>query len=388
MRILVVCHYWRPHRGGIESLAYEQGRRLVELGHRVVVVTSRLPGDPPFLIDEGIEVHRVSALNPLEAKGIPYPLFSPSLLPTLERLLRTSEVVLAHSHTFMPSVAAAVLGRRRGVPVIVFQQNTRIDLPFPWSVVQSGADALLGTTSLRLAARRLAASRESRRYAGTMAPGRNVSILYNGVDTARFHPVATLEERRRLRLELGLPEDAFIALTVRRLVFKNGLGTLVDAARRLASHRGLTIVVGGSGPERGRLDAQIREQALDQVLVTGFIDDARLPSYYRAADLFVLPSASGEGLPMVLLEAFASGLPVVGTRAGGQSDLIDDASTGWLIPPSDPDAMARAMADAYEHRDRTREKGVAARQLAETLDWDIHVAALVRHLESALTPER
>ena len=113
MRILIATHYWRPHRGGVETVAWEQARRLVQRGHQVSVVTSKLAGDSSISEDDGFPVYRVTAANFLEARGIPYPIFSYRLLPLLARLVPAHDVVLVHSHTFLSSVAATWVARRQ-----------------------------------------------------------------------------------------------------------------------------------------------------------------------------------------------------------------------------------------------------------------------------------
>jgi glycosyltransferase involved in cell wall biosynthesis len=120
------------------------------------------------------------------------------------------------------------------------------------------------------------------------------------------------------------------------------------------------------------------------VRALGFVPDDELVDWYRAADLFILPSKSGEGMPMVVLEAFASALPVIATRAGGQVEMIDEGDTGWLIPPASAEMMAGAIAGAREKPNATREMGMLARARVESLDWDRQVTLLEEHLNEHL----
>lgn len=369
MRVLVATHYWRPHRGGIETVAREQALRLVGRGHQVTVVTSRLGGDLPDEVDEGIRLLRVRVANPLEGRGVPYPLFSPALLPAMASLLRAHDVALTHSHTFMPSVVMSVAARALRKPMLVLQHNTWVDYPQPFRALEAVADRTVGALTLRLARRRLAVSEETRRYVQSLVPG-PCELLRNGVDTRRFRPAAK-GEVSVIRRRLGLPDDRFLALSVRRLSFKNGIDALLKAAAAMPS---LSFAIAGSGPDRAALDRFVQERALRNVHALGFVPDAQLPELYRAADLFVLPSKSGEGMPMVVLEAFASGLPCVATRTGGQVEIVKDGVSGFTVPPGRHQELVDAIAAAAADRAGLSRLGVAARESA--VDWDVQVGLL------------
>src|SRR5580765_109937 len=124
MRVLTAAHYWLPHVGGVEFEAREQSRRLVERGHDVTVVSSRIGDDRPLSYDDGFPVHKVAASNVLEDRiRLPYPLFSPKVFGVMSDLARDADVVLAHTHTFMPTVAAARAARRRDKPFVLIQNN-------------------------------------------------------------------------------------------------------------------------------------------------------------------------------------------------------------------------------------------------------------------------
>ena len=381
MKVLIVTHYWRPHLGGIETVAWEQARRLVCAGNEVTVVTSRLDGDPAFFEEYGYPVHRIAVANFLERRSVPYPFFSYRLPATLWRLVKDQDVILVHSHTFMSSVTAVLVSRLRRRPVVVLQHNTYVEYTFPWSLIEWMADRTLGWLTVKLASLCLAVSNDSKNYLSRLGSKKEPLVLHNGADIDRFRPPGSVEEKTRLREKLGLPQECFLALTVRRLVLKNGLDTLLAVAERLGHIDSLLFVVGGGGPDRRMLEEMTSRAGLRNVQLLGFIPDETLPDYYRAADVFVLPSASGEGFPMVVMEAFASGLPVVATRTGGQTDVVLDGSTGRLVPAGQPQDMAEAIEDCLCQKERTQEMGRQARQLAESMSWDRQVKRLVAYLE-------
>ncbi len=376
MKVLIVTHYWHPHRGGVERVALEQARRLAQRGHQVSVVTSRLRGDPAFLREDGCAIYRVRAINLLERRGIPYPLFSPGLVPLLRRLMASHDIVLAHSHVFLGTVASAALSRAARKPLVLLQHHPYVQYRPPWSLAEGLLDATLGRFALRSATALLAISRHTRAYVQRLAGPRPVHLLYNGVDTRRFTPAASERERQDARARLGLPPDRLVLFTVRRLVFRNGLDTLLDACRLLGDRQDVLAVIGGSGPERAAMEQHIQGHGLGNVRLAGFIPDDLLPDYYRAADVFVLPSLTGEGFGLVLLEAFASGIPAIATRSGGPEEVVEPGRTGLLVPPGDAAALARAVQDMLGQPDRLRQMGQAARVRAEAMDWERNVDRL------------
>lgn len=384
LRILIVAHYWSPHRGGVETVAREQALRLSQRGHQVSVLTSRLSGEPSCTQDAGILVHRVAATNVLEGRGIPYPLFSPRLWAVLRRLVPAHDLVLAHSHTFVSSVAGALAARRYNRPLVVLQHNPFIRYRPPWNVVEHGADLMLGRFTLRSADRLLAVSEHTARYVERLAPGRQVDVLPNGVDTQRFTPVHSDHERAAIRARFGVPRDAFVLLSVRRLVFRNGLDTLLEACVRLNRRQNLVVVIGGGGPERPRLERFMQRHGLANVRLLGFVPDELLPDLYRAADAFVLPTRTGEGFGLVLLEAFASGIPAIATRGGAQEEVVDDGRTGLLVSPGSSREVAGAIAALHDGPQLVAQMGQAARRKAGEMDWDVNVARLERTLFEAV----
>ena len=182
-------------------------------------------------------------------------------------------------------------------------------------------------------------------------------MIPNGIDTTSFTPRP--DSRRDSRRELGLPEDAWVVGTVGRLAPEKDQALLVKAMAPLLGERRRLVIV-GEGPERDALSAVIQEaHAESYVRLTGARSDvARLLS---AFDAFALPSRT-EGLPLVLLEAMASELPVVATSVGGIPDLVVPGVTGLLVPPSDVAAMRAALLSLAESPALAHKLGGAARQ--------------------------
>jgi glycosyltransferase involved in cell wall biosynthesis len=165
------------------------------------------------------------------------------------------------------------------------------------------------------------------------------------------------------------------------------MDTLIDSAKLAAKdYPDILFVVAGKGPSKGLIEERIKELGIEKnIKLTGFVSDELLPVYYNAADYFILPSASGEGLPLVLFEAMSCGLPVIATTVGGTPEIVDNMKNGVLIPPRDPEAMAQALADLLENDELTATIGEkATKKIRESFSWQENVRQLKAVYEEIL----
>ncbi|MGH7964052.1 MAG: glycosyltransferase [Candidatus Binatia bacterium] len=171
-------------------------------------------------------------------------------------------------------------------------------------------------------------------------PAAHIRLIPSGVDTARFMP--TSDARARVRQAYGLGEQETVVLLVGALVERKGHRTVLAAARQLQTQGiRLRYLLCGEGPLRASLQAEAQALRLEQdVVFAGFCHD--IPDYLAAADFFVHVPL-WEGLGVAVIEALAAGLPVVASRVGGIPELIEDNTTGLLVPPQDPTALASAL---------------------------------------------
>ena len=198
-------------------------------------------------------------------------------------------------------------------------------------------------------------------------------IVHCGVDPELFEPVEHVSTGARL-------------LYVGRLARVKGLPILLRAIasmkeRQLAVH--LTLV--GDGPERTALESLAQELRIsEQLTFTGSQSEAEVRRWLARSDVFVLPSFA-EGLPVVLMEAMASSLPVVATRIAGVSELVVDGRNGFLVPPSDVAALARRIEELIPDAALRQEMGRAGRRkVAEEFDVKREGARLLRIMRAAI----
>jgi glycosyltransferase involved in cell wall biosynthesis len=171
---------------------------------------------------------------------------------------------------------------------------------------------------------------------------------------------------------------------VRRLVYKNGIDTLLDSAEiAVKKNSKLVFVVVGKGPDFEEVKEKIAQLGLQRNFrLTGFVSDEDLPFYYNVADLFALPSKSGEGLPLVALEAMACGLPVIATDVGGTSEILS-GEYGKLVPPNSPNSLAEAILE-FSCKDLATLKKELRAMMEQKYSWDRNVEKLGKIYEELI----
>lgn len=264
--------------------------------------------------------------------------FNPGVL--IELVRDPPDLVILGGYDSLTCVSAALLLRRRGVPFLFAVES--IDLANTW----------IGRRAPWLLRRIVAAS------AGALVPGRaardhvlalgvprdRIFVAPNSVDVERFRPVAA-DQRDEIRSALDLPEGV-LCLYAGQLSVRKGLDVLLEAFRRSITTRPhVHLLLVGDGPLRRSLSRRIEVDPIlrGRVHLVGYCPDDLLPSYYAAADIFVLPTRY-DIWGMVLNEAMSSGLPVISSdRAGGALDLVDDGITGFRFEAENPEALATTL---------------------------------------------
>jgi glycosyltransferase involved in cell wall biosynthesis len=307
----------------------------------------------------------------LEREGLPVHLldlgrtFHVGAAWRLRQLLRTERADLLHTHTALAAnVLSRVAGRLAGVPVVSHMHIENYFRPQP---LVRAVHRTLDNTTARLCARIVVVSADTRRSLERQGyPERLLVTVPNGVDLDRAPA-----ENGGLRARLNLPGDARLVGEVGRLCEVKGQRELIEALARLRpQHEELRVVLVGKDLEQGGTYEALLERAADglgvrdRVVFAGYQPDA--PALMDDLDVVVLPSWI-EGLPLVVLEAMARAKPVVATPVGGTGEAVVDGTTGLLVPPRDPEALADAIDRLLRNPDLARRLGEAGRQRAEEL---------------------
>jgi len=398
LRLLSINQFFYPDSyGGVERVAHETLRRLVERGHSVELVGQRLDPDRPDVETvDGITVHRYGSISGTER-------FGGRTLAALfgaRRVLRglsdpgRFDIVMAH-HYFPYYAYSGIVRPGRTPEVMTFHASywqelrlegaeRRVLKPLELGLF-GGLSRRTETACLRRADRIVVLSDFSREQLVSYYPfaGTKVEKIPGGVDLARFRPA---RDRAAVRASLELPPDQQVLFTARRLVPRMGLENLVAAFRGvLEAHPNTLLVIAGRGRLRDALLRQGEELGLgDRLRLVGFVDDEELVSYYQAADLFVLPSLAFEGFGMVTLEALACGTPAVGTPIGATPEILKPLAEQLVLGGTDAVAIRRGLSSVLEwlsdERAADRLRTQCRAYVEERYGWDRAVESLERLL--------
>jgi glycosyltransferase involved in cell wall biosynthesis len=352
--------------GGQERVALDLAASQVRAGHRVTALSLAPPPDGPMAAEfagSGVTVDRVAR---------PRPGVDVSLLLRLARWFRAHGVDLVHTHNRMPLIYGAPAARLAGAAAVHTKHGSN---------PKGGTRLLAGNLAGRFVHAFVAVSPETAAFARSRreVDERRLSVIPNGIELSRFRPDA--EARARVRASLGIEPGAWVVGTVGRLAVEKNQSLLLRAAAPMLE-AGSRLILVGDGPLREDLSGLATALGVAPwVHVLGARRD--VPDVLSALDAFVLCSDL-EGLPLVIPEAMAVGLPVLSTRVGGIPTVIDEGRTGYLVPPGDEVALRSRLealrADpraAQACGARAREESLArfssARMAAEYLALYEHV---------------
>jgi glycosyltransferase involved in cell wall biosynthesis len=380
--LCIVTHTFLPHVGGIEKVTNEQSKRLLRQNYTPMVVTNQI-GTPQSYSVDGVPVQCYRSFNTGFRLGIPYSIPTVGSFPVFTKAIKQCQIIHAHGHPYLTSLLAGKLAKFHGKPFILTQHNTYIEYNNIFDQVEIINDIAIGKQNLNLADKIIAISEATKEYVLRLgAKPKKMTVIYNGVDVERFKIIPG--KRECMRKKLGIPNDAKVVLTVRRMVYKNGVDTLLDCANlTVKKNPKLVFLAVGKGPDLENVRAQVRQLGLDaNFRLAGFVSDADLPSYYNLADVFVLPSKSGEGLPLVAMEAMACGLPVVATDVGGVKEILP-SEYGRLVRPNQPEALSEAVLD-FAEADFGARKAELHAMVEKRFSWDVNVQRLIQLYEELI----
>lgn len=385
MKILVISGQWYPDDvGGVGRVARVTAESLAQRGHAVTLLIPRAGAAPTLSIVNGVRVHRA-----LRRSILPQTFTD---IHEVRRALRGGgldrpDVILAHGDT----CATAALSAGSPAPTaLVFhasgyresrhRRTTGLSTIERWRALSLEPTLhMLERFALRRADRILTLSAFSRSLVLDELPAAapNVEVVGGGVDTAFFTPA---RDRAALRQRLGVSSDRPLLLTVRRLVGRMGVGTLIDAVALLRDRVPLRLVIVGDGELRGSLEEHRERLGLrGSIDFVGRASDTALRDWYRAADLFVLPTVAYEGFGMVTAEALSCGTPVVGTRVGATAELLTPLDEDLLTTAADARSLAETMAKALLG-DNSDRRAQCRRYAEQSLSWN----AVIPRWEAAL----
>ena len=371
LNILVVSSYFYPEGGGAENYAFNIARRLVKKGHKVTVLCSTHQGRSQEEVIDGVEIIRTKpdfrlSTTPIKL-GLPFKLL---------RMLRGNKFDLINLNFYLvyyPDVAA-IIGRVCKTPTVLLYHNDMFKEDLLVGSVINAYNHSLQRLTLSLTRKLIVASPYCYNESRFIRPFKSKAVwIPPGVDIEKYH----VGDSFAIHDTYNLPHSAKIVLFVgglSRVYQLKGVDYLIKSFPTVLAEVGdvYLVLVG-----RGDMIPQYQEMCSslgisERVISTGFVDEDRLIEYYKSTNLLVLASTTiQEGFGMVLIEANASGKPVVGARVGGIQYVIRDGENGLLVPPKDSQALAEAIIRLLSDDDLSHKMGQRGREIAEGYSWDI-----------------
>jgi phosphatidylinositol alpha-mannosyltransferase len=358
MKIGLVTPYIYPLPGGVNAHVHDLYEHLVARGHDVRIISS-IHG--PQRQSEG-DVIRLGYGFSVPANGSVGTLtFSPTYARQIREVLERERFDVLHFHEpFVPFLSLMLLRESRSINVATFHAYAG------WSPALEFGKRMLGRFARRLHGR-IAVSAAARHFADRYFPG-DYKVIPNGVDLTRFANARPITRYRDGTLNI---------LFVGRFESRKGVMYLLKAYRVLRK-RGYNcrLLLAGAGPQEREIRRYIATRRLSGVELLGRISEEDKIRYFATADVYVSPATGQESMGVVLLEALASGTPVVCSDIHGYRSVIRRGEQGLLVPPRDVTALADAIGQLLGDPEMRARMSQSARHRAVQFGWD-NIAAKV-----------
>lgn len=387
MRILIITEDYAGRLfGGIPRVLTETCRRLVARGDEVVVLTPRLPADLPAReVVEGVQVARYDCDDSSNMRRLVSSFRASKALAV--QLAREGRFDVVNPHFYLSALGVVHSDACRDTRIVSTFHGPAGPELLAESAGQNRIKALFQARMVDSMQRHIlkrshavvAYSKYSCDLIRNMVPARqheSITVIAGAVDTDHFAPMQSMAEARS---RTGLPQEAAVLLSVRRLIRRNGLDRLVAAMPEIFRQiPNALLVIVGKGEVREELEAQSESLGMGRhILFTGFVPDDDLPTYYCAADLSIMPTRALEGFGLPILESMACGTPVLGSAVGAIPEIIGGFDPDLLMPDIEPSTIAAGVVRTLESCGGDPDVRRKCREYAcEHYSWDTHVDRL------------
>lgn len=333
MKIGMVSPYDWSYPGGVRDHIRHLSSEFINMGHDVRILAPVSENSDTLIEDY---VYSMGPTTPVPVNGsIARITWDPTLYPLVKRILERERFDVLHIHEpLVPGLSLMALRLSTAVNVGTFHAFARSSMTSTSYLAYASASPFLRPYFRRLAGH-IAVSSPARQFASHYFPA-DYHVIPNGVSLERFQQgIASLPNLRDGKLNI---------LFVGRFERRKGARYLLRAIPLIRErHPETRFIFVGEGHQRAGLQQFVEQQGWPDVLFPGYVADYDLPHYYASADLFCSPALGGESMGIVLLEAMASGLPVVASNIAGYATVVTSGADGLLTPPRNSLALAQAI---------------------------------------------
>ncbi|MFC1662736.1 glycosyltransferase family 4 protein [Patescibacteria group bacterium] len=359
MKIGIVTQSFFPVRGGVSQHVYHTANELKNRGHQVTVITANYtPFDSEH--DHGLDVIRLGLNVTIPANGS-YAHFTVGrhLRRKLQLIQKNKQFDIVHIHTPLDPILPLLATKTFTCPKVgTYHTSTATG----HNIIYDYFSRLWRNSHKKIDGN-IVVSKNAREFINQYFPG-DYHIIPNGVDNKRFNP--TNQPLPGIRQN----NDPLI-VSIGRLSPRKGIRYIVAAMPHVIDKipRARLVVVGG-GFLKTYYQNMVLPRLKDRVRFTGYATESELPQYYAAADICVFPSTGAESFGIVLIEAMAAGKPVIASNIPGYNAVVSHDRDGFLTQPRNPKALAQALVDLLNDKERQRRYINQGLKTAEKFSWE------------------
>ncbi len=357
MKICLVSPYDFSREGGVNQHILWLAENFRAMGHEVkIIAPTSADAEDVSEVGPGIPIFHVGTVVPIKANGsVARITLSLNLSGQVKAILRQELFDVVHLHEpLMPALPLTVLAHSKALNIGTFHAFAQSNVAYYY------ARPILRIFTSKLDGR-IAVSKPAEQFISQYFKG-NYEIIPNGIDLSRFEQeVEPLPQYNDGKLNI-----LFVGrFTERRKGLKYLLRAFSYVKREIPNAR---LIIVGKGDPKGYRRYLARNNIQD-VVFTGFISDEELPRYHRSSQVFCAPSTGGESFGIVLLEAMASGLPLVASDIPGYASVLDHDKQGVLVEPKNSEAFAMSLIHLLADAELRQKMGQAGREKAAQYSW-------------------
>lgn len=353
MKIAILTYKFPPKwLSGTEIATYHMAKCLAKQGHNVCVITSRDDGLPDIETTDDFRIYRTRFPD---IRYLGCIVFWLNIIPLLKKI--HPDVI--HSQMIGMGVPALAANKLFGMPYVVWGQGSDVYLYQRYE--RAILRLVLKKAGVVIALTEHMKSKIEEYY------GIKSFVVPNGINLEKFEGLSKTE----LRVKLCIGQDEKIITFIGRLHPVKGVRYLIQAMNLIKDREpNAKLLLIGDGQDRVSLSEEVKKSNLESfVTFLRQIPSQNIPDYTIASDVFVLPSLS-EGFPLTVLEAMASGLPVVTTKVRGLPEIVTEGENGFLVEPGNPEQLAEKISLLLENKELRLKMSLNNREKAKQYSWE------------------